>query len=315
MDPIYVILIIAASLIAVILLISYVCYSKAFKAEKGERDPHAPIKLAGYAEVRDKMDALITEIEATPYEAVTITSHDGLTLTARYYHYADGAPVEIQMHGYRGHALRDFCSGARDARDRGHNLILVNQRSHGGSGGRCITFGVKERYDCLSWVNYAVERFGDGVKIILVGISMGAATVLMASELDLPKNVKCIMADCPYSSPKAIIKKVIGDMKLPASLAFPFVRLGGLIYGGFDICSSSAVEAIKNTSIPILLIHGEGDSFVPSYMSEEIYAASDKTHTRLVTFPGAEHGLSYFSDTEGYLCEVVALMNKALEDR
>ena len=304
MDPIYVILIIAASLIAVILLISYVCYSMAFKAEKGERDPHAPIKLAGYAEVRDKMEALITEIEATPYEAVTIISHDGLPLTARYYHYADGAPVEIQMHGYRGHALRDFCSGARDARDRGHNLILVNQRSHGGSGGRCITFGVKERYDCLSWVNYAVERFGDGVKIILVGISMGAATVLMASELDLPKNVKCIMADCPYSSPKAIIKKVIGDMKLPASLAFPFVRLGGLIFGGFDICSASPIDAVKRTKLPILLIHGEADGFVPCEMSRRIYENISSEKRKIVTFPTADHGTSFLVDKERYLSEV-----------
>ena len=313
MDPILLITVISTGIIAAVLLISYVCYSMAFKAEKEERDPHAPIKLAGYAEVRDRMDALITELESTPYEPITITSHDGLSLTARYYHYAVGAPVEIQMHGYRGHALRDFCSGARDARDRGHNLILVNQRSHGGSG-KCITFGVKERYDCHSWVSYAVERFGEDVKIILIGISMGAATVLMASELDLPKNVKCIMADCPYSSPKAIIKKVIGDMKLPAAVAFPLVRLGGLIFGGFDVCAASAVEAVKNTDIPILLIHGEGDSFVPCYMSEEIYAASDKSRTRLVTFPGAEHGLSYFSDTDGYLGEVVAHMTRSLEN-
>ena len=314
-EPLIIIGVILAVLTAAILLISYICYRMTFRHAKRESDPRAPIKLAGYSEHKPRMDALIDLAMATPCEMISITARDGAILTARYYHVRDGAPLEIQVHGYKGHPMRDFCSGVNDSQRRGHNLILISQRSHAPSGGRCITFGVKERYDCLDWIDYAVSRFGKDVKIVLIGISMGAATVLMASGLDIPDNVKLVVADCPFSSPKAIIKKVIKDMKLPAELAFPFVRLGGLIYGGFDVSSASATDAVRHSRIPTVIIHGEGDTFVPCYMSEEIYAASDKSITKLMTFKNAEHGMSYFSDSERYLGEVESRMRELLGEK
>ena len=144
----------------------------------------------------------------------------------------------------------------------GYNLLLIEQRALGGSEGRTITFGIKEKYDCLSWINYAIERFGKDVKIILGGVSMGAATVLMASALDLPKNVKCISADCGYTSPEAIIRKVCReDMGIPDWLGFPFVRLGARIYGGFSILDGGAIEAVKQAKVPLMIMHGDEDDF------------------------------------------------------
>ena len=167
-------------------------------------------------------------------------------------------------------SLRDFSGGAYECISRGHNLLLIDQRAHGKSDGKVITFGIKERFDVKSWIDYSIHRHGENVKIMLYGISMGAATVLMASELNLPKNVVGIVADCPYSSPKAIIKKVTGEMGLPATLFYPFIRLGALIFGGFDPSSAAPILAVKNTDIPILLIHGDADDFVPCEMSDEI---------------------------------------------
>ena len=218
------------------------------------------------------------------------------------------------MHGYRGHPFRDFCGGAHDSRERGHNLILVDQRTHGESGGRAITFGIKERYDCLDWIKYTIDRFGDGVQIVLIGISMGASTVLMASGLELPTNVKAIMADCPFSSPESIIKKVIGDMGFPPFVAFPFVRLGGLLFGGFDVREASAIEAVKHSVTPTFIIHGDRDSFVPFYMGKEIFLATAAENKVFLPVSDADHGTSYFLDKDRYLGELEKFLKPLLNE-
>ena len=252
-----------------------------------------------YSPLLEKMTGLIKDMEALPFEEVRITSFDGTELFGRYLHVADGAPLQIQFHGYRGAALRDFCGGNRLARKMGQNTLLVDQRAHGKSGGNVITFGIRERLDCLCWARYARERFGPETKIILAGVSMGAATVLMASELDLPENVVGIIADCPYSSPAGIIRKVCGDMGFPKAPALLLVRLAARLFGGFSLLESSAEAAVRNTDIPVLLFHGEDDRFVPFEMSEKI-AAENKSKIRLETFPGAGHGLSYMVDPKRY---------------
>ena len=257
-------------------------------------------KGAQYEENREYMLSLIAEMDAIPFEAVTITSFDGTKLFGRYYHVQDGAPLHIQFHGYHGAALRDFCGGNKLVREMGCNSLVIDQRAHGKSGGRVITFGIKERQDCLCWIRYACTRFGEQIPIFLSGVSMGAATVLMASELPLPENVRGILADCPFSSPEAIIKKVVRDMGLPPRLSFPFVRLGARLFGHFSVTEASAVQAVKQAKVPILLIHGEDDRFVPCEMSQEI-AAACKSPVTLETFPGAGHGLSYMKNTARYI--------------
>ena len=313
MEELFTVVAILAAILTVIAVIAYICYTVTFgRRNNSNIDPMAPIRLKGCEEILARTRPLIMEISATPCEDVYITARDGVTLYGRYYHVADGAPVELQFHGYRGHALRDFCGGARDAKARGHNLILVDQRAHGKSGGRELTFGVKERFDVLDWVNYTIGRFGPDTDIILLGMSMGAATVLMASELELPHNVRGIMADCPYSSPSEIIHRVVSEMKLPAALLMPFIRLGGIVYGGFDIKASSAREAVKRSKIPTLIIHGEGDSFVPCDMSREIFAGCQMSERILLIIPGADHGISYLTDKERYLSTVVSFMERVL---
>lgn len=254
-----------------------------------------------YNEVRDKIMSHIDELEKTPCEDVTIKSHDGLTLCGRYYERELPGIIELDFHGYRGHALRDYCGGAKMCLDKGRSSILVEQRSHGRSEGRAITFGIKERYDVVSWVEYAISRFGRDVKIILSGVSMGAATVLMASELNLPKNVVGIIADCPYSSPKEIISKVAKDKKLPSRLVYPLIRLSARILGGFDIEESSAIEAVKNTNIPILIFHGKDDRFVPYDMGKRIFEVCASPNKKMLSVEGAGHATSYFKETDLYV--------------
>lgn len=278
---------------------SFCCRMVFYNSNGIKEDPHVLPPGSQYQQVADKMLKLVDDLEKLPFEQVYITARDGTRLAGRYYHISDGAPVLIQFHGYRSNGIREFSCGYKMAKKLGYNAIVVDERAHGESGGHIITFGIKERYDCKDWTEYASHRFGQDVPIILSGVSMGAATVLMASELNLPGNVAAILADCPYSSPGAIIRKVCCDIKLPAVLVYPFVVLGALVFGRFRIWASSAVKAVTNTHIPILLIHGEDDRFVPCDMSRQIYDACAGPK-KLVTVPQAGHGLCFLVDTPGY---------------
>lgn len=205
----------------------------------------------------------------------------------------------ILFHGYRSCALRDCAGGFVLAKKLGFNVLAVDQRAHGGSGGTTITFGILERHDCLCWADYAVQHLSHDVPILLSGLSMGAATVLMASSLPLPETIVGIIADCPYSSPSKIIQKVCADRRIPPKLAYPFILLGARVFGRFHLQESSATEAVRNTKVPLLLLHGEDDLFVPCSMSLEIQTAC-RGNSQLHTFPGAGHGLSYMADPIRY---------------
>lgn len=296
----YWVIIVLAALAALVVWGSRLAYRLVFyNLNEMEKDPYVVPPGKQYEMIADDMLRKIAELDGEEYDLRVITARDGTKLAARYYHFRDGAPLQIQFHGYRGHAVRDFCGGYQIAKKMGMNALVIDERAHGRSGGHTITFGIRERYDCVDWVNYACSVFGKDVPILLSGVSMGAATVLMASDLELPDNVRGITADCPYSAPGQIIRKVCRDMKMPAALLYPFVVLGALLFGHFKLWESSAVEAVKNTKIPILLVHGQDDLFVPCSMSREIYEACAGPKF-FYTIPEAGHGLSYLVDPEKY---------------
>ena len=223
-----------------------------------------------------------------------------MRLTAKYYEYAPGAPIELMFHGYRGNAERDLSGGVQRCFQVGRSAFVVDQRCCGDSDGSTITFGIKEHRDCLSWVDFAINHFGPDVKLVLTGISMGASTVVMAAGKPLPHNVIGVLADCGFSSAKEIIKTVIRQMGLPADLSYPFVRLGAKLYGRFDLEEYTPLEALKTCTLPVIFYHGETDDFVPCDMSREMYSAYAGKKA-LITIPNAGHGLSYPVDPAHYL--------------
>jgi fermentation-respiration switch protein FrsA (DUF1100 family) len=291
---------ILAGLLPLFLLASYGAYRKTFHQNRRKAENIYAMPKRTPEETVARTREMIRALDAVDYEPIGIRSEDGLYLFGRYYHVSDGAPLHIQMHGYRSFAMRDFCGGNPMVRERGHNTLVVDQRAHGRSEGNTITFGIKEKQDCLLWARYASRRFGSRTPIFLSGVSMGAATVLMASELELPANVVGIIADCPYSSPRAIIRKVIGDMKLPVWAAYPLVCFGARVFGGIrDLNGEGAVRAVRHARVPVLLIHGASDGFVPCEMSREI-ADACASPVRLELFDGADHAMSYLTDTDRY---------------
>jgi pimeloyl-ACP methyl ester carboxylesterase len=278
----------------------YIIYHIVFSARrKKQRNIYDLPREVNTPEIREKILWFITELNALPYEQVCITSRDGLTLYGKYYHNKDGAPLDICFHGYRGTDIRDLSGCLTTINNGERNVLLVSQRCGGKSSGRSITFGVKERYDCLAWINYAIDRFGKGVRILLRGVSMGASTVLYACGLDLPNNVYGVLADCPYDSPSDIIKKVCkNERKLPPKLVYPLIWLSAGIFASVNIGKLYASEQIKKSKVPVIVFHGEKDAFVPAYMSERIANARDNVERHV--FNDAGHGLCYMYDTERY---------------
>ena len=288
---------------AVFCAIEVYCYRTAFYSDRSkDPDPEAYNIPDGeiYEPFRDQMVGWIKEVRAMPHEEMSITSFDGLTLRGKYYEFSPEAPVELMFHGYRGAADRDLCGGVQRCFALGHSALIVDQRGCGRSEGNMITFGIKEHKDCLTWLEEAIRHFGPDVKIILTGISMGAATVMMAAGRELPKNVIGVLADCGYSSAREIIQVVIRQMHLPPKPVYPFVKLAAKLIGGFDLEETSPMEAMKNCRVPVIFFHGETDDFVPCDMSRALYEAC-AARKKLVTIPNAGHGLSYPVAPETYL--------------
>lgn len=287
-------------IIFVIFAISFYAYRIAFHSPKrGDEETYKLPQGEQYDKEHANIQKWIEEVLRFPHEEIYITSHDGKKLFGRYYHTADVAPVQIMLHGYKSSAYLDFCGGIKFAKRLKHNALVIDQRSHGKSEGSTITFGIQERKDCLDWIHYLNERFGTDTPIILSGLSMGAATVLMTADLDLPKNVVGIIADCPYSSPKAIIQKVCKDMHFPPKLMYPFIKLGARIFGHFDLEETDAITAIKKAKVPVLIFHGDDDRFVPCDMSRGLQKiCPDKVSMEIVS--GAGHGLCYLVGPKQY---------------
>ncbi len=302
----YVIAVIFALILVFFSLCIY-CYRYAFKTSVKRQSKEHDVPPSPY---REKIIENINSLLNKPFESVETLSFDGLKLRGRYYEVSPDAPVAIMMHGYRSNYCRDGNGGFKICMQYGLNVLLPDQRAHGKSEGKTITFGVKERYDCLSWVNYISDRFGKDTKIILVGLSMGASTVLMAADI-VPQNVKGIISDCGFSSPKEILTEVARQMHLPAKIAYFFTRISARLFGSFDPESASAIASLKKTDIPLLFIHGEDDDYVPCHMSRTCFDAC-KSEKYIMTVPNATHGMSYYLDTKSYTDTVNEFLDNVL---
>ena len=231
-------------------------------------------------------------------EPVSITSYDGLRL--------DGLllPAEtertrgtlILVHGWRSSGYNDFSGAYQYYHDLGFRILNIFQRAHGTSQGRFTCFGVKERYDCQSWARYIQDRFGPEEDIFFSGISMGASAVLLAAGLELPANVRGIVADCGFTSAWDEFAYVLPHyFHLPARPILDIEDLLCRLIAGFGFRDCSVPESLAQATIPVLFIHGGADDFVPTEMGRRNYQACVAPKD-LVIVEGAGHGLSYVTE-------------------
>ena len=264
-----------------------------------------------YRAHKDKMLKVIEDMERTSCEEVGIFSEDGLWLCGKLYHGKKDAPLILFFHGYHGMAVWDGYGIFQLCKANGFHLITIDERAHGKSEGSVITFGIKERYDCKLWTEYAVKRFGEGTNIFLAGVSMGAASVMMSSTLGLPGNVRGIIEDCGYSGPADIIKETIRAMKLPVKPVYQLIKLSAHLFGHLDLEADTALQSVQQSNIPILFIQGARDSVVPPSMGEELYEAC-KSPKEWVLFEGADHANSAMTDYETYEKVILEFIKESL---
>ena len=160
-------------------------------------------------------------------------------------------------------------------------------------------FGLVERHDCLDWINWVNDENNQHLPIYLCGVSMGASTVLMAGGLELPSNVQGIVADCGYTSAQDIWKHVAKHLHVSYGICGKPVGKMAQRRLCVAMDSMSCPDALKQCNIPVLFIHGTDDRFVPVEMTYENYKAC-AAPKYLFVVPGAEHGMSYLIDPEGY---------------
>lgn len=233
----------------------------------------------------------ITWTNEQPFETIQMESFDGINLQG--YYLATQEPSNktvVFAHGYLGHAFDMGLFGEYYYEMLGYNLFTPDLRGHGKSGGDYIGFGWHDRLDLIDWIHLLIEQNGEDSEIVLHGLSMGAAAVLMASGEDLPEQVKGVIADSPYTSVYDLFAYQLKRMyHLPDKLFLPMTSVVTRQRANYSLTEASALEQVKRATVPILYIHGEGDTFVPTNMAERLYdmTASAK---EIVTFPDANHG-------------------------
>lgn len=260
------------------------------------------IKMAGtdWNQHMDFIQERKTYLFEQPYEDKWITADDGLKLHATWFPQGDLKKVVICFHGYTSEGTKDFLGLSGYYLKHGYSMLLIDERAHGKSEGTYIGFGCLDRMDALKWIDLIVKTCGEDVQILLHGNSMGAATVLMTSSLTLPAQVKGIISDCGFTSPKEVFTHVLKNMiHLPS---FPIMQIADIMnqkLAGYGLDDCNAAREVKKATVPILMIHGSADTFVPCSMCEEIYANCASPKQKLIV-DGAAHAESYYKDTAAY---------------
>lgn len=275
-------------------------------AAKGKGEPKMSGDLSEtVAAIMDAAKAL----EETEHEQVEIIAQDGTPLVGHWFCPENAKRIIIAMHGWRSTWSQDFGAIAPFWLENDCAVLFAEQRGQGNSGGEYMGFGLLERYDCFDWIKWVNERTEAKLPIYLGGVSMGATTILMTAGFELPENVRGIVADCAFTSPHAIWKHVVeNNFHIPYGLHSKAAK---------DICkkriqvssdSYSTTEALKKCTVPVLFIHGTDDHFVPIEMTYENYKVCSAPK-QLFIVPGAEYGMSYLVDKDGYETAVKRFWN------
>lgn len=306
-------LVFLAILAAVVLSGAYVFAKACVRRKELPWMVEEEIKKTGYAKYYNCIVASDAWLKGHNAQDVYIRSTDGLRLHAYWVPAENPRGTILLAHGYRSTILVDFGLAYAFYHALGMNILVPNQRSHAMSEGKYITFGVKESEDMACWIQYHNQTYGN-LQMVLSGMSMGATTMLYLADRNLPENVKCIIADCGFTSPKEILKKVFRSVThLPSGPSLWATDVFARIFAGFSLTQKDTREILKKAKIPVMLIHGEADDFVPSYMSEQGYAACVGPKDLLIV-EGAGHGVSFLVDKQTYTQRVIAFLERHLED-
>lgn len=244
---------------------------------------------------------ILSWINNQSFEELEIQSNDGLTLRAQLLKaHHDTDKVLIAIHGYHSYNLKEYAYYLKFYHDLGFHILLPDNRAHGKSEGKYVGFGWLDRLDCIKWIYKMKDYFDEDLQIVLHGISMGSATVLMASGEELPNDVKCIISDCGFTSVYDELKHEARNNQIVSNIILPTATLLSKKRVGYSFKEASTIDQVKKSRTPTLFIHGDQDNFVPTYMAYDLYNACSADKDLLI-IEGAKHAESYLVNQE--LCE------------
>lgn len=285
--------------------------------KRGRAKTERTIKMAGtdWSQYMPLIEERKAAMLARPHSDVWQTAFDGLKLHATYFPAQQSAGKKkavICFHGYTSQGMSDYIGLSDYYQKRGFAMLLPDARAHGASEGEYIGFGCLDRKDALVWINWVIGELGEEAEILLHGTSMGAATLLMLSGLSLPEQVKGIVSDCGFTSPKEVFTHVLHTMyHLPAFPIIPGADLVNRRLAGYGMDECNAKREVEKADVPILFIHGSADTFVPTAMCEEIYEHCASPKRKLIV-EGAAHAESYYKDMESYEKALTKFMEETM---
>lgn len=247
--------------------------------------------------------------DALPYESLTMTASDGVTLAARFFPNGGARKVAIICHGWHSFPWWDFGKSFDLVYDAGYAVLAIFQRAQGESEGRYMTYGAKESEDLLGWIDLLLKRYGEDLSIAIMGVSMGAATVLCATGKQLPKQVKCAVSDCAFTSAKDQFKAASkGKYPIARTLGQPIAEA----VAHMRYRDASPIDAVRRSTTPTLFIHGDADDFVPYSMMRELFDACAAPEKTLWASPGAVHAEAAMQNPEAYAAHVLPWLSAHL---
>ncbi len=237
--------------------------------------------------------------EEIQQKQVEVKANDNITLRGtEYLKQEETNKWAIILHGYRSNPSSVLTIGEHFS-EKGYNVLIPSMRACANSEGEYVGMGWLDKEDLKCWINLIIEE-NKNAEIILHGSSMGAATVLMASGDELPANVKNIIADSGYTSVWDIFaSEAKARFNLPE---FPVLNMFQIVANRkakYDIKEASSLKQVKKSKTPILFIHGDKDDFVPEYMCEKLYDATNCKKEKLIIH-GAGHTDGKYREPEKY---------------
>jgi len=291
----------------------FVSFNIAIARPKKTKPPQSEYKKAREL-IRAKNNAYLFSLNP---EDVSIQSADGLALKSWFLPAkSEKSRFVICVHGYHCNGPDEFSHMVPFYHDElDYNYLLPDDRAHGRSEGKYIGFGALDHKDILLWVDYLIERFGKDIEIILHGISMGAATVMLANSSNPPEQVKLIIEDCGFTNAREEICNTLkGMIKFNFS---PLVYMASLICklkAGYFFGDADCIGRFKFAKNPILFIHGSADTFVPTWMGLRLHEACPVPKDLLLV-EGAVHAYSYYDAPKDYQNKVKAFIAKHMDSK
>jgi hypothetical protein len=249
-------------------------------------------------------------------EPVEIVARDGIPLRAWLFHpiAANGEGV-ILLHGFTD-SRRGVLDHVRLYLKNGFTVLTPDSRGHGNSGGKLVSFGIREVQDLRNWVAWLARRTGVE-KVFGHGQSMGAGVLLQS--LDREASWKAVVAESSFTRFREIAYlRMAGRVRMKPWMARTLllpVGESGLLYAhlryGANLRKARPIEQVRKTRTPVMLIHGREDQSVPFQQSGELHRANPEV-TELWIVPGARHTTCLATAPEEYERRVMAFLNRAI---